>query len=50
MSAVGRLEQSAVVAGTAKQAAVTRRAAEHAGFFVLVAAIGRIEQAVTLFL
>jgi hypothetical protein len=31
------------MAGTAKQAAVTCRAAEHAGFFVLVAAVRRIE-------
>jgi hypothetical protein len=50
MSTIGRLEQSAVVAGTAKQAAVTRRAPEYAGFFLPVAAVGRIEQAVTLFL
>ena len=48
MGAIGRLEQSAVVAGTPKQAAVTRRAAEYAGFFALVAPVGRIEEAVTL--
>src|SRR5215469_3266898 len=48
ISAIGRLEQSAVVAGTAKQAAVIRRAAEHAGFLVLVAAVGHIEEAVAL--
>jgi hypothetical protein len=48
MSAIGCLEQSAAVAGTAKQAAVTRRAAEHPGFFVIAAAVGRVEEAVTL--
>jgi hypothetical protein len=44
-SAARSVEQSAAVAGTTEQAAVTGRAAEHADVVVLVAAIGHVKQA-----